>query len=252
LLQDTIRATDIAGRWGGEEFVIIMPGCGLAEAIPLSERLRLRLEQTVFADGLSVTASIGIALARSTDTWKDWLARADSGLYAAKAAGRNQVVVEDLEVEFIPREMEPSTYRLKWRKSYEIGVPEIDAEHREIFESVNELLALRPPHRSREEILGKVISLAGAVQAHFAHEEKILQSVSHGDAVHAHIATHRVLTQRAGDLIRKYQKGTIDSSALLSFVSFDYIIQHILIEDRSLAPLLARAQPGSKEGPSFF
>ena len=91
-----IRPTDTIGRMGGEEFAVLLPGIGKAEAAVIAERLRLRLEETkIEFEGalLTVTASLGVAewMTEATDQ-KDWFAKADERLYKAKQSGRNRVV----------------------------------------------------------------------------------------------------------------------------------------------------------------
>jgi diguanylate cyclase (GGDEF)-like protein len=94
-----IRSTDVFARYGGEEFVVIAPETGHAEALGLAERIRATLQSSEIALDqqcmVRVTASVGVATMRDDDTDPDRiLGRADAALYAAKAAGRNQVVAD--------------------------------------------------------------------------------------------------------------------------------------------------------------
>ncbi len=94
LLASEGRITDITGRYGGEEFVIIMPETSEEEAANFARRL---LEQirgqaiTVAGEPLSVTCSIGVASALSNDDQDQLLNRADQAMYQAKAAGKDRV-----------------------------------------------------------------------------------------------------------------------------------------------------------------
>jgi diguanylate cyclase (GGDEF)-like protein/PAS domain S-box-containing protein len=91
ILAKNLRSTDVAGRWGGEEFMIICPATNLESAMVLAELIRLRIEDHDYAMPGKVTASMGVA-AYSADTDPDTLVKlADEALYAAKAAGRNCV-----------------------------------------------------------------------------------------------------------------------------------------------------------------
>lgn len=95
-LRSTLRATDLAGRYGGEEFLVVLPQTDLAGAGALAERVREAIEATeieVGGDGaLSVTVSVGIAEFGAGGEGVDALVeRADAALYAAKDAGRNRV-----------------------------------------------------------------------------------------------------------------------------------------------------------------
>jgi diguanylate cyclase (GGDEF)-like protein len=89
--QKCIRATDILGRWGGEEFLLILPNTDSAHATELAERIRNALERHAFPAAQRITASFGLSLLLDGEDWEAWLQRADMMLYRAKAAGRNRV-----------------------------------------------------------------------------------------------------------------------------------------------------------------
>ena len=97
-LEHSIRASDLAARLGGEEFVIVMSDTNMDTARVITARLCSDIEAEPFAaslveDGLKVTASIGVAVAGPADkTPEDLVKRADEALYEAKNNGRNQVI----------------------------------------------------------------------------------------------------------------------------------------------------------------
>jgi len=89
------RSCDTVARWGGEEFLLVLPQTGGEAAFSLVERLRRRIEAARYACGetaVSVTVTLGIATARPGDAREDVVRRADAALYQGKAAGRNRVV----------------------------------------------------------------------------------------------------------------------------------------------------------------
>ncbi|TMH26390.1 MAG: GGDEF domain-containing protein, partial [Betaproteobacteria bacterium] len=90
-----LRALDIAGRWGGEEFLLVLPGTPLEGAAALAERLRKTLERARFGalGERPVTATFGVGEHARGEEISALLARADGALYAGKARGRNQVVL---------------------------------------------------------------------------------------------------------------------------------------------------------------
>ncbi|MCA9838623.1 MAG: GGDEF domain-containing protein [Trueperaceae bacterium] len=95
LIKETIRITDSLGRYGGEEFVLLLPETSGTGAIILAERIRLRLSHydwTSIAPDLAVTVSVGVATYVQGEDLKDMIARADQALYKAKKQGRNQSV----------------------------------------------------------------------------------------------------------------------------------------------------------------
>jgi len=90
-----LRAGDVFGRLGGEEFGVLCPVTNAAEAVVLLERLRSRLAASTPGDlprGLRYTFSVGVDQWRRGESLEQLMARADRALYAAKAAGRNRVV----------------------------------------------------------------------------------------------------------------------------------------------------------------
>src|SRR5215472_2629525 len=94
----SVRSVDLAVRWGGEEFVVVMPETDLSIAAAVAERLRAAVARepfTVKADGqnISITISVGVTSAAAGDDRKRMLKRADIALYMAKNQGRNRVVV---------------------------------------------------------------------------------------------------------------------------------------------------------------
>jgi diguanylate cyclase (GGDEF)-like protein len=98
LLASLIRATDIAARFGGEEFCIVMPDIDLMQARDKAEHILKRMAETPFeAEGetISITASIGVAARIPGESIPHWTKRTDSALYKAKQQGRNKVETAD-------------------------------------------------------------------------------------------------------------------------------------------------------------
>ena len=95
-----IRLTDVAGRYGGDEFVVVLVGTGEEGALGVAEKIRAAVQeagaQMGYPEGL-VTVSIGVAEYRPENKDEDVLVAADRALYRAKAAGRNQVATSEEE-----------------------------------------------------------------------------------------------------------------------------------------------------------
>ena len=94
-VEANVRAVDKFGRYGGEEFLLVLPGSAKDQALIAIDRLRqivADLNWNGVCDGLNVTMSAGVSEARQNECPDDILARADAALYRAKEAGRNRVL----------------------------------------------------------------------------------------------------------------------------------------------------------------
>ncbi|AUB81943.1 diguanylate cyclase [Candidatus Thiodictyon syntrophicum] len=92
-----LREVDVLARWGGEEFVILMPHCEANEARGAAERLRALVADRAFPAVGAVTVSIGAAEYQPHESDNAWIKRTDDALYAAKAGGRNRVCLSAWE-----------------------------------------------------------------------------------------------------------------------------------------------------------
>src|SRR5581483_2625580 len=126
-IRQTIRTQDIAARFGGEEFAIILPGIGRAEACAIAEQLRRTVESTQFAaksspTPISATLSIGIAcFPQDATSGTNLIHEADIAVYQAKLQGRNRVV----SITDVPQcvKLSAQPVRLDTRIAEEISVP---------------------------------------------------------------------------------------------------------------------------------
>lgn len=93
VLRETVRESDVAGRWGGEEFLLLLPGADEEGAVQLAERIRVGLADRSIpgAPGLRVTASFGVAEYAGEANSEDLVVAADSALYRAKRGGKDRV-----------------------------------------------------------------------------------------------------------------------------------------------------------------
>jgi diguanylate cyclase (GGDEF)-like protein len=98
IIADNVRGVDLAGRFGGEEFLVLLRDAARDRALQVAERLREAIETSglAYADGKPVTVSVGVSYARAADGSNDVVERADRALYRAKNGGRNRVVESPL------------------------------------------------------------------------------------------------------------------------------------------------------------
>ncbi|TPE54327.1 diguanylate cyclase [Maribrevibacterium harenarium] len=93
--QTALRKQDVLFRYGGEEFVLLLPALSLEQALATAERVRAAVEQTPFnmnGEPVSITISIGVSLFDGNESSEELFARADKNLYRAKTEGRNRVI----------------------------------------------------------------------------------------------------------------------------------------------------------------
>ncbi|GAB3092006.1 GGDEF domain-containing protein [Pseudomaricurvus hydrocarbonicus] len=97
VLLEELRGQDQVSRWGGEEFMILLPETDASNAEYLAERLRLRVQQTIFeynGQRIPVSISLGVCKADTNESVADVIREADKHLYMAKDSGRNKVVTK--------------------------------------------------------------------------------------------------------------------------------------------------------------
>ena len=98
VLRATVRDSDVAGRWGGEEFLLLLPGADAVGGAQLADRIRASLAERSFLgrDGqvVTVTCSFGVAQHRAGGDERELFAAADRALYRAKREGKNRVELD--------------------------------------------------------------------------------------------------------------------------------------------------------------
>ncbi len=108
-IRDSVRGIDLVGRWGGEEFIILVREQGKSSAMQVAERMRSKVQAMDssatairYGNHRQITCSIGTATFKGNETIVELVERADQALYKAKAAGRNRVVADSDEVTLVP------------------------------------------------------------------------------------------------------------------------------------------------------
>ena len=95
IFRHTFRASDVVGRWGGEEFMVILPHTRLKQAAAAAENIRNVVECRHFGIDNTVTISVGVGELDSALTVHENIARVDGALYRAKTLGRNQISISE-------------------------------------------------------------------------------------------------------------------------------------------------------------
>lgn len=128
---------------------------------------------------------------------------------------------------------------VQWQPSLEIGVPEVDQQHKEIFNRVNALLTAMQQGKGREEVSQLINFLEKYVVTHFTAEERVMSTKGYPDYA-AHRQLHAAFVADFGELKRELE--TRGSSSLLVIQVqrrvIDWLIQHIGKEDKRIAEFL--------------
>lgn len=107
----SLRATEIPARWGGEEFVVVLPATGVADAVVSMDRVRRRMRATIRVEGAPVTFSAGVASLRFAADLERAMAAADAALYRAKASGRDRIEAAQTATALVAR-YAPAAHRV--------------------------------------------------------------------------------------------------------------------------------------------
>jgi hemerythrin len=170
----------------------------------------------------------------------EWFERTDQALYAAKAAGRNRVqVCREGASDHAVEQAQVGVLRLSWQEAYESGEPMVDAEHRQLFELGNVLIATAIKQGSASgswPVQVALDSLLTHVARHFQHEEEVLAARGYPRLI-AHQQAHSALLKRATELRAVIDGDPQALGTLVNFVVRDLISQHILKVDRLFFPL---------------
>ena len=193
LTQEVIRDADVVARWGGEEFLGLLPEMSEEGSITIADRLRRTIEQrNIIHNGrsLSVTVSMGLAtFPEDGENWHELLEVADSRLYEAKRSGRNRVISGRESLEGVTCMAEQIEAALKEDKVATVFTPIIDlAERKVIAEQVAPQVEIASGHKiSMEQFM------VSASQLGLAHEidvkvmrtalDRCINSISNNQAV---------------------------------------------------------------------
>lgn len=249
-IQSCVRASDTAARIGGDEFVVLLPDLQTSDdALAVAEKIRSVLAQEFVTNqgiALSISSSIGVALYPDHgETDADLLRRGDEAMYQAKRGGRNAVTlcqpIDHANAPDVPVTAQRSYVHLRWKPAFECGHPEIDEEHRTLFQLANTLLD-QVPLRTQQPLAFDAAFHALLTHAtfHFAHEEAILRL--HGYAQLAeHALEHQALVARAHALFLAAQAGGSPPAAegeLVRFLVNELVAGHFLHADRAFFAIL--------------
>ena len=230
IMENFKRDSDILIRFGGEEFVILLPQTTREGAAIAAEKIRAAIEESHHPVTGRQTASFGVAERMKSESFRHWYRRLDEALYRAKEGGRNQVAASD-ENEKLPF----ASVNIDWNTAWESGNPVIDKQHRELIEIGNRLINQSYAGMGQQEILSQLDRLLDHIMRHFKIEESILAAAGYPERIY-HAETHKELIAKALRLKEAYRNKEIRTSAFFSFVVDDVILGHMVNTDMNFFP----------------
>lgn len=229
---ESMRASDLLCRWGGEEFVALVPGTA-AEAAKAAENLRKCIEQHDFPKVGKTTISIGVAKLREAEDMSDWMRRADSALYRAKSNGRNRVEKE------APEMSSGYPVSLQWNAGFTCGHSVIDDQHQALFDKANQLLEKCGAPQA-DGVIELMEDFLHDVERHFRYEESVLTAVDYA-RLGEHIEEHRRLLAIGRARLEAFKAGLKPASVLSGFAIKELSFGHFVEEDAHYTPFVGQA-----------
>lgn len=240
LAKTAIPDTAMLIRFGGDEFIVLMPHMSMQEAAETAEQIRVAIENEPFCRIGSITASFGVAERKEKESFKFWYKRVDEALYRAKDLGRNQVVHSSGNSQPI------ASVHIEWIEDWECGNLEIDMQHKKLLEISQGLMTMTLMTKLQSSnILQQLDRLVEHIVYHFACEEHLLEKMSYQKA-QEHAVVHKNLVKKILEVKEHYSQGDIKASVFFSFLVDDVVLGHLLQEDIKFFPYVQRKSKKNK------
>lgn len=230
-VMSAIRSVDLFARWGGEEFVVMMPGTDQRHALMAAEKLRKLLSQVLHPTIGRVTASFGVAEHLYGEQLENWFTRADRAMYRSKSHGRNMVS------EWSDHAYLTESADLSWNEEWASGNGPIDEAHKTLLRLANSIVSMMQQDASREKLILAYDQLLAHVESHFREEEAILRQVEY-PSVLFHERFHQYLLLKGLQLKKMLADGNVVKSDMILFLMDEIIVGHLLTEDVKFVPWL--------------
>jgi diguanylate cyclase (GGDEF)-like protein/hemerythrin-like metal-binding protein len=238
-VRSAVRESDLVARLGGDEFTLLLPGIvDEAGALRVAGAVQRRLEGpfTVAGHAFTLGASLGLALfPRHGQDMQSLLVAADSAMYEGKRAGKGATKVFSGVAHGVHHHLARS---LEWSSQLELGVPELDLEHRALVDALNALLEALSSAEPDEVVRRRLATLAELTGAHFANEESAMTACHYEGRVQ-HVTEHRELLRELhsiGDTLER--RGLSQSIQLVR----DWFLVHLREADRRFADTMSASK----------
>jgi hemerythrin len=216
ILRKRLRKSDMLMRWGGEEFLIILPKSSLSQATEVGDIIRDEVSKSSFDKIDHLTISVGVAQWQEGESFEDTFGRADQAMYASKDDGRNKVSAN----------FNPLNSSVIWKSLYRSGHETIDDEHEALYNALQDLSR----HMNKDTFKEALKDLIDMTRDHFKSEEAFLKESDYNELKkHAHI--HEELLKKAYKIYHAYEAGQENDEEKITFVINTLIMGHLVSED---------------------
>lgn len=224
IVKTIIRIEDVFARWGGDEFILLLPYTDLANAKAVSERIRKEIETLDLCQTLGVTASIGYSQWQKLEYLESWFSRTDKALYIAKNTGRNKITASHQESET------NILVKIEWDNAWNCNHPVINAEHKGLLDRCNAIIESSLSKQSHSETLRNVSAFLQEIEQHFKNEIAILKEMDYPD-VKEHEKIHHDILKQSKAIYKKTVQESISPIELFHFLLIVVVEKHLKNED---------------------
>lgn len=224
VVKSIIRLEDVFSRWGGDEFILLLPSTDLKGAKFVADRIRSEIESLEISKAYGVTASVGYSQWKPKEYLESWFLRTDQALYISKNTGKNKVTVSDHELE------KNILVRVDWDETTNSGCAIIDDEHKAILKRCNVIVESALEQSSFDETIRNVEVLLLEMEQHFKDEIQILKDIDFPD-VENHQKIHDALMKKTNVIFQKTIQRDITAVEFFTFLLLTVVEGHFKNED---------------------
>lgn len=224
VVKSIIRIEDVFSRWGGDEFILLLPNTDLNGAKFVADRMRSEIESLEISKAYGVTASVGYSQWQPKEYLESWFIRTDQALYTSKNTGKNKVTASDHKLE------KNVLVRVDWDEATNSGCAIIDDEHKAILKRCNLIVESALEQSSFDETIRNVEVLILEMEQHFKDEIQILKDIDYPE-VEKHQNIHDALIKKTNVIFQKTIQRDITAVEFFTFLLLTVVEGHFKNED---------------------
>ena len=224
VVKSIIRVEDVFSRWGGDEFILLLPNTNLVGAEFVAERIRSEIEALKINEAYGVTTSVGYSQWKLNEYLESWFLRTDKALYVSKNTGKNKVTASDHNLE------KNILVKVDWEDASNSGCTIIDDEHKAILDRCNVIVESALEASSFDETIRNVEELIREMEQHFEDEIKILKEINYPE-VEKHKRIHDELMKKTNAIFNKTIQRDVTAVEFFTFLLETVVEGHFQNED---------------------